>query len=292
MKKIFCVSVLIFVLLFCNGCLKRDDLEDATIYTTIYPIEFLTDTLYGYNSTIKNIYPDGVNVEEYSLTSKQINDYSKGEIFVYNGLSTEKEIARSFININKNLKIIDVSYGLKYTYGVEELWLSPNNYLMLATTIKNNLQSFMTSKYIKEEIENNYINDLEDKLSTMDAELRSLGSIASDAKRNTLVVSSNLFNFLANYGFNIINLSDEDSLSKNAINTLKNNFKTETYKYIFVKPDEEISELIEELVAEGAQIIKFNLLTNLSDEERKSGENYFTIMNANIDYIKSATIEK
>ena len=48
-------------------------------------------------------------------------------------------------------KFIDVSYGLNYTHGMEELWMSPNNYLMLAKNIKDNLIEYLKSKYIIQE---------------------------------------------------------------------------------------------------------------------------------------------
>ena len=54
------------------------------------------------------------------------------------------------------MQIIDVSYGLKYKYGIEELWLHPNNYLMLANTIKNDLEELSANKYTAEKIEKNY----------------------------------------------------------------------------------------------------------------------------------------
>ena len=34
-----------------TACFKRDSLEGIKIYTTVYPIEYLTETLYGNNST-------------------------------------------------------------------------------------------------------------------------------------------------------------------------------------------------------------------------------------------------
>ena len=44
-------------------------------------------------------------------------------------------------NKNDNLKLIDASFGMNYTYSIEELWLNPYNYLMMA---KNNKKSIPT----------------------------------------------------------------------------------------------------------------------------------------------------
>lgn len=292
MKKI-AILLLIVIAISLSGCLKRDDLENVAVYTTVYPIEYLTNVLYGYNSEVFSIYPDGVDINTYELTSKQIKDYSKAAIFVYNGLTNEKQIAKDFINKNKNIRIIDVSFGLKYENTIEELWLSPNNYLMLATTIKNNLQDYITNKYIKDEIESNYSIKLEENLSLMDAHLRDLGTISKDEGRNTLVVSSKVFLYLENYGFDIIVLDDETSLTPNNLNALKNSFKNGTYHYIFLGSNESSTIIIDDLVtSNNAQVISFNIMDNLTDEQRKNNETYFTLMQQNIENIKLATIGK
>ena len=147
MKKILMVICMMLIVLSSTSCFKKDDLEGATIYTTVYPISYIVDTLYGKNSTIKSIYPNGTDVTSYKLTKKQINEYSKGNIFVYNGLSNEKKIAKTFLNKNKKIKILDVAYGLKYKESMEELWLSPSNFFMLASTTNNNLAELIENKY-------------------------------------------------------------------------------------------------------------------------------------------------
>ena len=146
MKKIFLLILSLFLLTGCS--LKKDNLENATIYTTIYPIKYLTEFMYKDYSTIESIYPAGADVTTYELTDKQIKNYSKGDLFIYNGLSNEKTITKNLINKNRNLLIIDVSNGLSYTYGIKELWMSPNNYLMLAKNIRDYLKEYLDSKII------------------------------------------------------------------------------------------------------------------------------------------------
>ena len=45
MKKIFISLLLVIVTLSLTGC-KRDSMENITIYTTTYPIEYITNRLY------------------------------------------------------------------------------------------------------------------------------------------------------------------------------------------------------------------------------------------------------
>jgi len=125
LKKLLIICSFMFLV---TGCFKSEELDNAKIYTTIYPIEYLINEIYGYNSEIFSIYPNGVDTKNYELSTKKINKYSKSDLFVYNGLTNEKKIAASFVNRNKNLKIIDVSEGLAIKSSEEELWLNPSNY--------------------------------------------------------------------------------------------------------------------------------------------------------------------
>ena len=91
-------------------------MEDINIATTVYPIEYVTKRLYGNNSTIKSIYPRDSISDTYKITNKQLKDYSEYDLFIYNGESKEREYATTMLNDNKNLKIIDASYGIDSTY--------------------------------------------------------------------------------------------------------------------------------------------------------------------------------
>lgn len=287
MKKKVKILIILACCFLTVGCFKRDDMEGIDIYTTSYPIEYLVEQLYGESSNVKTIYPGGSDVFNYTLTEKQIKDYSEADLFVYNGLSKEKQIARDFINENKKMKIIDVSYGLNIAYGEnthEELWLSPNNYLMLAGTIKNNLNEFISNKYIKEEIENNF-KALEEELSKMDAELRTIASAASDDAKNIIITTTPVLRYLENYGFIVLYLN-EDSYTE----TIVNSFESDSYKYVFVRDDEE-NAIADDLVNNyKAEKIVVNMMNTLTDEQRDNGEDYINIMRGYLENIKKAVL--
>lgn len=289
-KKIISLIFIVLITISTSGCFKKDDLEGANIYTTVYPITYITEILYGKNSTINSIYPSSTNINNYKLTKKQIDEYSKSDIFIYNGLSNEKQIAKNFLNKNKKIRILDVAYGLKYNYSQEELWLSPNNFLMLAATVRKNLTGFIDNKYLVEEINKNYEN-LEEQISIMDAELRLIASSAANEKDNTLIVSSNLFKFLNNYGFNVISLEDEENLTQNNLATIKSNFKNKKYTTIFMKDTDEKTELINNLVESyDVKIIIVNTMNTLTEENIKNNDNYITIMNEFLENIRNVTL--
>ena len=248
MKSLIKIIGATFVGLMLTGCsLTKDSLEDATIYTTVYPIEYLTESLYSDYATISSIYPSGADVSNYSLTDKQIKEYAKGDLFIYNGLGNEKNIAKDLINRNDNLLIIDVSNGLNYTNGMEELWMSPNNYLMLAKNIRDYLTEYLQSKTIIDYVNAQY-DILAENLSLKDADLRAIGKEADSKGTNRLLVSDNVFRFLENYGFEIVSL-DEETLTESALNNIREAIDADEFDTIFVldnKYTENINSIIED----------------------------------------------
>ena len=286
MKKIFRLFILSLFTILISGCFKSEALDDANIYVTVYPIEYIVNELYGYNSEINSIYPDGINIDEYSLSNQKIKKYSKSDLFVYDGLTEEKKIAANFVNKNSKLKIIDVSEGLTIKYSYEELWLNPINYLMLAQNIKNGLKEYITSTIIKEEIDKNY-----DNLKVIISEFETtLQLLKQNGKYNTLIVSKNYFNFLSDYGFEIISLEETEDLSQDTINKAKKLIKNKENKFIYVSSEEakneKYSETIEELKKAGAEIKVINSITNLTSEQRETQETYVTLMKENLELIK------
>ncbi len=288
MKKLKIISLLLCVFFLTSCGSAKINLDDAKIYTTIYPLTYITDYLYGTDSTITSIYPNGVDINTYKLTDKQIAEYSNGDLFVYIGLGSEKEIAKSFINNNKNLLIIDATYGLNHNNDIRELWLAPNNFLMLAKNIKTSLNEYLNNTLKVESVEEKY-DELYLKVSWIDAELRNVGREAKELNNNTLVVASNVFKYLDSYGFDIISLEDiESSGSENAILDIKNKFKNSKYTTILKIAGEEDSELVKSLINEcKAKTIEVNdIITN-----EDSAQDYVSMQYQNIALLRDLLIK-
>lgn len=278
-KKILIIASLMLVL---SGCFKKDDLDGAEIITTVYPIEYLVDRLYGENSTIKSIYPHGIDTSTYELTNKQIREYSKNEMFIYNGLSEEKKLAATFLNRNDDLKIIDVSKGLSIKYNTDELFLSPSNYLMLAQNIKDGLIDYIDATSMQQKINDNYEN-IKVTLSAYDAEFR---IIADNAKNKTIVVANNSLKFLENYGLEVISVEENEELTQDTINRVKRLIKDKKISYIFTTNSSE-TETLKTLKNEGADIKTIKSLNHLSEEEIENKMTYEILMDENVEIIKA-----
>ena len=201
--KIGFIILAVFILTGCNF-LSTDIMEDIDVYTTTYPTNYLIKYLYGKHATIHSIYPSGINFKEYSLSDKKITEYAKSDLFVFNSQDIERDYAIKMINENKNLKLIDTAIGMTYTNSLEELWLNPYNYLMMAKNIEKSLGDYITNPYLVEEIKENY-EKLDYELSKLDASYK---ETLANAKYTTIVADKALFKFLEKYNIEVIVLEE------------------------------------------------------------------------------------
>lgn len=282
MKRIKLVLLSIITLTILTGCFKRDTMDNISIYTTSYPIYYLMESIYGYNSEVDSIYPNGVDINKYELTDKKIEEYAKTDLFVYNGLSNEKTIAAAFTNKNKNIKLIDVSRGIAVNEDENELWYSPSNYLMLAENIKDSLLTYVSSTIVKQEITNNY-DDIKLIISEYDADLK---TIADNATNKRIIVGNKMFKFLEKYGFEVLVISSDEPNNTRNYNKAKKYIEDKSNSYIFVLSSDEEDENVKTYESLGAEKITIDSMSNLTDEQVSDNMDYETLMDIFLEAIK------
>lgn len=274
-----------FLVVIClSGCnfFKKDMMENIDIYTTIYPINYLINYLYEDNANVYSIYPNGVNIDDYKLSEKKLNEYSKSDLFVFNSLDNERDYAVEMINRNHQLKMIDVAMGMNYEYGVEQLWLNPYNYLMMAQNVKNGLAEYITNPYLIESIDTNF-EKLQYDLSSLDASFKEMVKYSA---YDTIIVDNDVFKFLEKYDLNIISLEDNDNLTTPTINEVKKLLESGKVKYIY-SSNSSSNDTVNELINDyGAELVTINTMRSIDGGVTNSNENYLTVMNNNIDLFK------
>ena len=243
MKKIIIVFITLF---FISGCslFKRDEMENISIITTNYTLEYVVNYLYGDNSLVSSIYPDGVDIDNYTFTEKQIKDYSKKDLFVYMGVTSDSDQAVTFLNNNNKIKIIDATYGMNYKYTVDELWLNPSNLLMITQNIKNGLGEYITSTYLLKNIDSLY-DELKVKLSNLDAEYK---TSIENAPEKTIVVNSDNLLFLEKYDLNVISLDENNTNYERNLALFKSYLRQETIKYLYIYENAPLTEEVKQTV--------------------------------------------
>ena len=280
MQKIKGILLVSILSLMTTGCFKSDTMEDITINTSVYPLEYRTERLYGNSSEVRSIYPDGINVNDYELTKKQIIDYSNVELFIFNGLTDEKNYVTDFFKENKKIKIIDGTSSMEILNNTEELWLNPSNFLMMTQNVKNGFNEYVTNHYIKQEIVDNY-EDLKLEISNLDA---SISKVSENSEHKVIIVSDNMFNFLKKYGFEVISLEDA---SEKTYSDAYNYIKSGITKNIFIPKNSDLNDVTKKLIEETkVNVIELHTLSNISENERKNKDDYISLMTDNIDKLK------
>ena len=282
MKKKISFIILLIGIFLLSGC-STDSMENITIYTSIYPIEYVTIELYGNYSTINNMYPQGINPYEYKLTNKQIKDYGNSDLVIYNGLGKEKDYIVTMVNNNRKLKIIDSTNRIEVKYSQDEVWINPSNILMVARNIKEGLKEYVVSENLDKKIDDNY-EALKINISNLDVELKEM---AENASNKDILVQSDELTFLSKYGLNITSV-DEKTVTDKIYNDAKNLVEGDNIKYIFLLSGEEENEYTKKLkeVKEDLEVVYIDPINNISTEDKNDGKDYITIMNDNIDKLK------
>lgn len=285
MKKLKLFIIPLLIIVCTTGCFKKDNLEGIEIVTTAYPYEYVTTMLYGDYSLVTSVYPDGTDISSYKISKKMLQDFSKKELFIYNSLNNDKDLAKDLLNYNKDMLIIDATSGMETTYGEEELWLNPSNLLMISQNIKNGLTEYISNSYLKKQIETNY-EKLKVSLSELDAEIK---LTAENATRKTIIVNNDSLKYLEKYGFTVISLDDtNNAISDKTVDEIKAKITSGEINHLFILDKTTNSDTFNKIIADtGINTLTFKKLDNITDTERDNKEDYTTLMNYNIELLKS-----
>ena len=285
MKKIKILSLIMLLMFICfgtTGC-TSDNMENIDILVTNYPNEFITQKLYGNHSTVSSIYPDGVDISEYNISTKQKKDFSQYDLFIYNGLiEKERNLAVDLLDLNPDLKIIDTAYVLETDYSPEELWLNPSSLLMMAQNVRLGLEEYIDSNVLKAEIDIAY-DELKVELSVLDANYR---IDVENTNNKTIVVANSALKYLEKFGLNVYCI-DGDATAK-TISEVQDLINNKQIDFVYAFVEEELNDNVKKLVDDNANVsvLEVHRLDNITDEERKNKDDYLTIMVNNLELIK------
>jgi len=258
-------------------------MDNIEIIVTNYPNEYVVKSLYGDHATITSIYPDGVDTDNYKISNKQKNEYSKKDLFVYNGLlEKERNLAVDLLAINPDLKIIDTAYVLETDYSPEELWLNPSSLLMMSQNVRLSLNEYILNTYLKKEVDDRY-EELKVILSEVDADYR-VAFESTDHK--TIVVADSALKYLEKFGLEVICI-DSDATQK-TLSDAENLIKSGSINYIYFFKGQEANDNTKSLLEKysSLQTIELHKLDNITDSERSEKKDYVSIMLDNLESIK------
>lgn len=281
-KKLLLLFMIFGISLLTTGC-KQDDMDDIDIAVTNYPNEYIVDMLYGKHATINQVFPDGVDINDYQFTKTQKNNFANMGLFIYTGLvEKERNLAIDLLDKNSDLKIIDTSYVLETDYANEELWLNPSSLLMMAQNVRLGLKEYITSTYLSKEVDEAY-NDLKIKLSELDADYR---LTVENTDNKFIVTADSSLKLLEKFGLSVYCL-DSDTTEKEIYEVNQLMAKNQI-SYIYTFKGEKLTEQAQRILLTNPKIksLELNRLDVITDSDRDEGKDYISLMNENLDLLK------
>ncbi|MFC7681896.1 metal ABC transporter substrate-binding protein [Paenibacillus sp. GCM10028914] len=309
------VVTLLALIMALTGCGSQSGtiVEDkVNVVTTIYPIYEFTKEIGGDEVNVINLLPTGVEPHDWTPKSQDIVNTSKAQLFLYNGAGLEGWVPDFLKGLNKDTQVkpVETSKGIQlidaegddghdhgHDHGSEEegshdhhvdphTWVSPKSALVMAENIHSSLVEVDPehADYYDERY-----NALKEKLEQLD---ESFTSTLSELSKNEIVVSHQAFGYLArDYNleqYSIMGLSpDAEPRAQDLVNLTKT-VQEKGIRYIFF--EELVSDKLAKTLASeaGVETLVLNPVEGITKEQEANGDNYFTIMEKNLQNLTKA----
>lgn len=309
--------VLVFTLTACGPKSSGSIVEGkVNVVTTFYPIYEFTKEIGGDDINAINLLPVGVEPHDWTPRSQDIVNTSKAQLFLYNGAGLEGWVPNFLKGLDSSSKVeaVEVSKGIDLIMTDEEdghdhggsgeedhheedtehnsnssgdslhkdphTWVSPKSAIIMARNIKDSLQSVDPEH--KDGYEERY-NKLAERLQALDSKFE---QELTKLPNHKIVVSHQAFAYLArDYKLEqhaIMGLSPDAEPRGQDIVNLAKMVKEENIRYIFF--EELVSDKLAKMLAAeaGVSTMVLNPVEGLTAEQEKNGDNYFTLMEKNL----------
>ena len=277
MKK-YTLLLLIPVLLLLTACQKTAS-EKPQIVTTFEPMYEFTKAVVGDKVDIINIVPANQEAHDFEPSAKDMTTLTNADAIIYNSKHLEKWAPSVK---NKGVKI-EASTPVEKIGDDPHTWVSPK-------------AALLEVRYIADELSKKFPEYKEDFTKNADEYIGKLKKIDQDfdqlknAKNKTFITQHEAFGYLGrDYGLTTIaitGLDPESEPSSATLIKLKNEMQKANLNTVYFE-DNSSSKLAETLAKEvGAKLLVINPVEGLTDEQKKSGESYLTIMEENLKSLK------
>lgn len=282
----------IILLAACNGDSRANETEEQDVlrvYTTIFPLEDFSKKIGGNHVTVTNLIPVGADAHTFEPTPKDLIDVANGDVFIYNGAGLESFAEK----LEQTLEGEGVTF-VKAAQQIEQqnsdpdphVWLDPILAISLAEAIK---EAFIELMPEREEVFTENFQTLKTELEQLDEEFRSL---IAQANRDTIFVTHAGYSYWEErYGIKqigIMGTSPTNEPSQRELKQIIELAKAEDVNYILMERNVQTNVTDVVLEALDAEMLYLYNLESIYEEERKNGEDYFSLMRKNIDTLQKA----
>ena len=275
MKNIFIIIIILLSIFACGDNDNKNTFGKLQIYTSIYPIYDFTKKIGGEKITVYNMTKAGAEPHDFEITSKDMANLSKADLFIYNGGGLEHWV--DSVKNALNIKYVDSSSNINNQNNLDpHFWLSPKNAKIQMENIKNGLIEIDSEN--KNYYESNY-NLYASRLDKFDNKIKN--SLSNIKNRNLVLTHPAFGHFCKEYSLTQIAIARDEADPKamaEIITFIKNN----DIKAIFY--EEFSSSKLADSIAKETQIkiLTLNPIESLSEKNIEAGEDYFSIMEKNL----------
>ncbi|HAM81800.1 metal ABC transporter solute-binding protein, Zn/Mn family [Ornithinibacillus bavariensis] len=311
MKPLSSYISIIMIIILLSGCSSssQDDIskEKLSIYTSIYPIQFLVERIGGDTVVTKTIFPPGVEAHSYEPTAKDMVSIAKSDAFIYMGGGMEgfsETIASALeseqvelIPLSANEELFEHSQRTEIHGAREEehnhhdhnphLWLDPIRMIRMGQSVKDVLIELNPDKRTIYEKNFNYLSI---ELKLLDKKFKE--TLQNKTKREILVSHAAYNYWEERYGIIQIPIngitSSEEPSQKDLVTIIKEADKSNLHYVLFEQNTiNSVSAIIQKEIR--AQAFVLHNLEVLTENDIEHGEDYFSLMYRNLNVLDKVT---
>jgi zinc transport system substrate-binding protein len=305
MKKNFLI-ILILVSLIMTACSAEKDQtqierDKLSIYTTVFPLQYFTERIGGKFVTVKTIYPPGADEHTFEPSQKDMINLADSDLFFYIGLGLEGFVEKAKETLkNENVSLIPAAEDLILDPAEEgedheddghgdfnpHVWLDPIYSKEMAAVIKDSLVEKMPQN--KEVFDQNYqklASELDDLNSNFESTIQ-------NAKQKNIIVTHAAFGYWEQrYGLkqiSISGLSTTNEPSQRELEKIISLADNQGLHYILFEQNvqSKLAKIVQQEI--GARALPVHNLGILTKENIKDKETYFSLMEQNLESLKTA----
>lgn len=288
MKKL---GLMLLVLMMLAGCQsqKNDETGKLKVMTSFYPLYDFAQKVGGDKVAVENII-EGGEAHGYEPSANDIIRIQESDVFIMNGAGFEGWAPKTLKSVkNDKLKIVDTSQGVTLHEGHDHhhgeydphIWMNPMNAYQQMKNIKD--------AFVEVDPENK--DYYEENFKRYGAEFESLSNDFENKLRNVknkeVVVDHTAYGYMLEpYGIEQVaiagSLLSSEPTAKQVDESIQY-IKSQNIKAIYM---ESLSndKLLQTISKEtGVKILKLNTLESLSKQDLENGNDYFKVMNENLE---------
>lgn len=303
-----CIIISTFLLLTLIGCqTATSDNHTRTIYTSIYPIQFITEHIVGDTATVLSVFPPGVDAHSFEPTSKTITNIATSEAFIYLGAGMEgfsdstakalQETDTVFIEIGTHESLF-LDANDTHDHHPEHdhhhhgdfdphIWFDPLRLIDVAEIITEQLS---TQTPDNKDLYTKNFELLKKELIELD---QAYTNTLKQKTNKEIVVTHAAYGYWEDrYDIKQIPISGLSASHEPAQKELIDIVKTAQDRHIeYVLFEQNASHRVAEIIQHyiNADVLYIHNLEVLTEQDIKNGENYFTLMRKNLQTLDQAT---